>query len=106
MKKMLLALTTGLLLITSCGQSDSIIIEQKVEISCGQCNFNMDGNACDLAIRIGDNTYFTDGSSIDDHGNSHATDGFCSVIRKAIVSGEIKNERFIASEIEILPAKN
>jgi len=94
------------MLITSCGQDESKITNQKVEISCGQCNFDLEGNTCDLAIRIGDKAYFADGSSIDDHGDAHAEDGFCSVIREAVVSGEIKKERFVVSEIEMAPSTN
>jgi hypothetical protein len=76
---------------------------QIVEVSCGECNFGMKGKSCDLAVRIDGKTYFVDGTKIDDHGNAHAKDGFCEVIRKAKVTGEIVNNRFQATTFILLP---
>lgn len=58
---------------------------QTVEASCGQCQFKLEGKGCDLAVRIGEKAYFVDGTSIDQHGDAHASDGFCEAIRKAEV---------------------
>ncbi|MCB9858947.1 MAG: hypothetical protein H6815_00720 [Phycisphaeraceae bacterium] len=63
----------------------------------------MEGSGCDLAVRIDDVAYFVDGTAIDDHGDAHATDGFCNAIRYAKVKGEIVAGRFRASEFELLP---
>ncbi|MEZ0005226.1 hypothetical protein ABH942_000577 [Flavobacterium sp. 28YEA47A] len=76
---------------------------QIVEASCGQCKFGMKGHGCDLAVRIDGKPYFVDGTGIDDHGDSHADDGFCSKIRKAEVTGEVKNNRFVATSFKLLP---
>ncbi|WP_281237960.1 MULTISPECIES: DUF6370 family protein [Flavobacterium] len=76
---------------------------QIVEVSCGECNFGMKGKSCDLAVRIDGKTYFVDGTKIDDHGDAHAKDGFCEVIRKAEVTGEIINNRFQATTFILLP---
>ncbi len=65
-----------------------------VEASCGQCNFGMKGNSCDLAVRINGKAYIVDGTKIDDHGDAHAADGFCMAIKKAEVVGEIVGDRF------------
>ncbi|MBA9072853.1 hypothetical protein GGR22_000979 [Flavobacterium gossypii] len=78
---------------------------QIVEASCGQCQFGMKGHGCDLAVRIDGKPYFVDGTGIDDHGDSHAGDGFCSKIRKAEVVGEVKNNRFVATSFKLLPEK-
>ncbi|WP_277016450.1 DUF6370 family protein [Flavobacterium lindanitolerans] len=78
---------------------------QIVEASCGQCQFGMKGHGCDLAVRIDGKPYFVDGSGIDDHGDAHASDGFCSKIRKAEVTGEVKNNRFVATSFKLLPEK-
>lgn len=78
---------------------------QIVEASCGQCQFNMKGNSCDLAVKIEGKAYFVDGTSIDSHGDAHAKDGFCSTIRKAKVTGKIENDRFIATTFVLLPEK-
>lgn len=76
---------------------------QIVEASCGQCQFNMDGYGCDLAVRIDGKSYFVDGSSLDGHGDAHAEDGFCSTVRKAEVVGNIVDNRFKATSFKLLP---
>jgi len=74
-----------------------------VEASCGQCNFGLTGNDCDLAVRINNKAYFVDGTNIDDHGDAHAKDGFCSAVRKANVQGKIVNNRFVATYFQLVP---
>lgn len=76
---------------------------QIVEVSCGECNFGLKGKSCDLAVRIDGKAYFVDGTHIDDHGDSHAKDGFCETIRKAKVTGEIVNDRFKVTSFTLLP---
>ncbi|WP_264519694.1 DUF6370 family protein [Flavobacterium sp. N1994] len=79
---------------------------QIVEAACGQCQFGMKSKGgCDLAVRIDGKSYFVDGTDINKHGDAHATDGFCSAIRKAEVVGEVKNDRFVVSSFKLLPAK-
>lgn len=86
---------------TSKAAADSL---QIVEASCGQCKFGMkDKKGCDLAVRINDISYFVDGTSIDKHGDAHADDGFCNSIRKAKISGQIVNNRFVATSFALLP---
>ena len=67
---------------------------QIVEASCGQCQFKLKAEGCDLAVRIDGKAYFVDGTEIDSHGDAHASDGFCKAIRKARVQGEIVDNRF------------
>ena len=74
---------------------------QLVEASCGQCQFHMAGKGCDLAVRINGKSYFVDGTSINDHGDAHAKDGFCEAIRKANVQGEIVDNRFKATYFKL-----
>ena len=76
---------------------------QIVEASCGQCKFGMKGKSCDLAVRINGKAYFVDGTKIDDHGDAHASDGFCEKIRKAEVKGTVINNRFVATYFKVLP---
>ena len=78
---------------------------QTVEASCGMCQFGMKAKDCSLAVRIDGKSYFVDGTSIDEHGDAHAKDGFCEAIRKAEVQGEIVNNRFVATYFKILPLK-
>ncbi len=84
-------------------QIDSSKIEQIVEVSCGQCQFNITTQAgCDLAVKINGKTYFVDGTKIDEHGDAHADDGFCKAIRKATVKGKIVNDRFKATYFKLI----
>ena len=70
-------------------------VNQVVEAACGQCQFEMTENSgCDLAVRIDGKSYFVDGTNIHEHGDAHADDGFCEVIRSANVKGEIIEGRF------------
>lgn len=78
---------------------------QIVEVSCGECQFGMKGKGCDLAVRIDGKSYFVDGTKIDDHGDSHAKDGFCETIRKAEVTGTIVDNRFKVVTFNLLPEK-
>ncbi len=73
-----------------------------VEASCGQCNFDLPGDGCDLAVRIDGKAYFVDGTSIDEHGDAHAADGMCNAIRKARVEGDVSEGRFQATFFELL----
>jgi len=74
-----------------------------VETSCGQCQFDLPGDSCDLAVRVGDTAWFVTGTSIDEHGDAHATDGFCNSIRQARVSGHVEEGRFFVTKFELLP---
>jgi Family of unknown function (DUF6370) len=78
---------------------------QIVEASCGECNFKMQGKGCELAVRINGKSYFVDGTSIDDHGDAHGSEGFCEAIRKAEVQGEIVNNRFKATYFKLVEEK-
>jgi Family of unknown function (DUF6370) len=75
---------------------------QIVEAACGECQFKMDGKGCNLAVRIKGKSYFVDGTSIDEHGDAHADDGFCKAIRKAEVKGAVVKNRFKVSYFKIL----
>ena len=82
--------------------SDKKIISGIYEVSCGQCNFGLEGNSCDLAIRIDGEAYFVKGTDIDNHGDAHAINGFCNSIRKAKVEGTINNNVFKSTSFELL----
>ena len=75
---------------------------QFVEASCGQCQFGMTAKGCDLAVRIDGKSYFVDGTKIDEHGDSHAKDGFCEAIRKAEVKGAVVGDRFKVTYFKLL----
>ena len=75
---------------------------REVDVSCGQCQFGMPGNGCDLAVRIDGQVYYVDGSSIDDHGDAHAEDGLCNCVRRGVVSGQVEAGRFVVSEMNLV----
>jgi hypothetical protein len=75
---------------------------QVVDAACGQCRFGLKGKGCDLAIRLDSVAYFVDGTSIDQHGDAHASDGFCNAIRKAEVQGEVVDNRFNVTYFKLM----
>ena len=82
---------------------NNISINQVVEAACGQCQFRMtEKSGCDLAVKIDGKSYFVDGTTIHDHGDAHADDGFCRAIRQAEVKGEIIDGRFKAETFTII----
>jgi hypothetical protein len=74
-----------------------------VEASCGQCQFGLPGDGCDLAVRIEGAGYYVDGSGIDDHGDAHGAEGLCNAIREADVVGSVVDGRFVASSFVLRP---
>lgn len=94
-------------LIYSCGSvKERTSINQTANVSCGICNFDMTGDACDLAIEINGKYYYTIGSGIDEHGDSHAEDGFCNAIRQAHVVGELRHGVFYIESLTLIPNEN
>lgn len=75
-----------------------------VEAACGECKFGLKGDDCDLAIRVNGHSYFVEGVNPDFLGNAHATNGICETIRQALVTGAVKEGRFVATSFERLPA--
>lgn len=73
-----------------------------VDASCGECNFDMEGKSCDLAVRINGKAYFVDGVSISAYGHPHDKHGFCVAVRKAEVQGDTINGRFKATYFKLL----
>ncbi len=76
-----------------------------VEASCGQCNFGLKGNGCNIAVRMGDKAYYADGVDKKSIGDEHGKDGICIVVRKAKVKGEVVGDRFVATHFELLPVE-
>jgi hypothetical protein len=61
---------------------------------------------CDLAVRLEGKSYFVDGFTMKQLGDAHANDGMCEVVRKARITGELRDGRFTATSFELLPAHN
>ena len=75
-------------------------IEGNVLISCGMCNFMNGDNDCAIAIKVGRDVLSLRDVGIDDHGDSHAKDGYCNVIKKVYVEGRVRGKTFIANKME------
>ena len=75
---------------------------QIVKTACGECVFGKQGTGCQLAVKIKGKVYFVEGTTIDDHGDEHAEDGFCNTQRKAKVSGKIVGDKFVATSFELV----
>jgi len=90
----------SLLIFLSCAQQKDK--KHVAEISCGQCQFNIDGEGCSLAVRFNDKAYYVNGFTIDDFGDAHDEHtGFCNVIRKGKIKGIIEDGIFIASALTL-----
>lgn len=82
--------------------SNDGVVSGFVLASCGMCNFGMDSKAgCSLAIKIGESTYQVKGTTIDDHGDSHAKEGFCNAVSVASVVGNVKENSFFVESFQI-----
>ena len=73
-----------------------------LETACGQCQFGLPGESCDLAIRLDGKAYFVDGTDIDSHGDAHSNDGFCNAVRMAKVQGELEGDRFKVTYLQLI----
>ena len=110
--KILFSISTMLLLIscnpksannTELQKGKDLYINQVVEAACGQCQFGMtEKSGCDLAVQIDGESYFVDGTNIHEHGDAHADDGFCEVIRRATVNGKIVDGRFKSESFTLI----
>ena len=84
-------------------KGNNMSINQVVDAACGQCQFGItEKSGCDLAVKIDGKSYFVDGTTIHDHGDAHADDGFCQAIRQAEVKGEIIDGRFKAESFTLV----
>lgn len=108
-KRIIVSVATLFCFVSVQAQKNDVSIPDKtkkiqiVETSCGQCQFGLKSKkGCDLAVRIEDKAYFVEGTKIDDHGDAHASDGFCEAIRKAEVQGQVVGDKFKVTYFKLL----
>ena len=77
----------------------------QVKAACGQCQLELPGYGCDLAVVVDNKAYFVANGDIDAHGDAHAADGLCTTIREAEVSGAVVEGKFTATYFKLLPVK-
>ncbi len=85
------------------GKIDPSLKLDTLEVACGMCQFEMSGNDCALAARVKTRTYYVEGTHIDKHGDAHAKDGFCNMIRKAEVQGGFSGDKYKVTYFKLLP---
>ena len=95
-------------LLAGCTTPKPVVLSQPtvVDFACGECLFHMKGDGCDLAVRVDGHAYYVEGVDESKLGDAHAKDGICSVVRKARVTGAVKDGRFVATSFEVLPASD
>ena len=77
---------------------------QTVEAGCATCIYEMkDVTGCKLAVKIDGKAYLVSGKTMDDLGDAHADDGLCNIARKAEVTGKLEGDRFVATQMALLP---
>jgi len=80
------------------------VAARTVEAGCASCIFNMEGvSGCKLAVKIDGKAYLVTGTEIDDHGDAHGPAGLCVTARKALVTGKVEGEKFVATSFELEP---
>ena len=81
-------------------------VNRIVDPSCAKYQFNKK-NDKDwlLAVEIYSDIYFFEVTTIDDHGDAHARDAFCNVVRKAHIEGAIENDKFYPENFRVLNYK-
>ncbi len=74
-----------------------------VTVGCGMCQLGKkDDKGCNWTVQLDDTPYTLEGPVPHDH-DSHAPDGICKAKRKAVVDGELKGGKFVATRFELLP---
>ena len=110
---LILAAVLPALFLVGCKKSDETTTKapaadaattQTVEAGCATCIYDMkDVTGCKLAVKIDGKAYLVSGKSIDDLGDAHAEDGLCNIARKAEVTGKLEGDRFVATQMALLP---
>lgn len=79
-------------------------IENKiVQTGCGMCMFKAkSAKSCSVYVKIDDQFYETVGVDKKVTGTGHEADGYCEVIKKARISGEIKRGKFYATSFSYI----
>ena len=102
-RSLLLATLVGCAGAPVSGPRNALVFDDAfVQAACGECQFGLEGEGCDLAVRLGDRAWFVDGTAIDDHGDAHAADGFCNAVRRARVSGRVVDGRLVVTSFALV----
>lgn len=77
-------------------------IENKVlDAGCAMCMFKeKSAKGCAMAVKIDGKVYNVEGINKKKFGEMHSDDGYCKVMKKAVVSGTVKNGKFYATHFK------
>lgn len=101
----------GVMLGACGGNGDETVILEEAHVACARCVFRMDESrlvgapGCPWAIEVNGEHHLLYGPVPQDHFN-HGPDGICNMRRQAKVEGTLRNDKFIASAVELLPAQD
>ena len=77
------------------------IQKRTVDAACGMCQFKIKSDkGCAMAVKIDGKIYQVEGLDEKTYGDAHAETGYCNMMKKAIVSGEIKKGKFYATSFK------
>lgn len=88
---------------SAAGKLDPSKPTDTLDVACGMCQFEMKGEDCALAARLKDRSYYIEGTHIDSHGDAHAKDGFCNMVRRAVVQGGVAGDKYKVTYFKLLP---
>ena len=72
-----------------------------VDAACAMCQFKVKTDkGCAMAVKIDGKIYLVEGIDKKVFGEMHSDDGYCKVMKKAVVSGEIKRGKFVATSFK------
>ncbi|MEE9383877.1 MAG: DUF6370 family protein [Nannocystaceae bacterium] len=76
-----------------------------IKVACGSCVFKMEGaKGCPWAAEIDGEHYLIEGRApADGEHDSHADDGMCKVAREAVVTGELRADKLVVTQMDLLP---
>ena len=87
---------------TAKAKSDNNVSVKGADFACGLCFFSMKSSSCAPAIKIDQQMHWVDGMEID-HADMHKPGGICMSLRQANAEGVLKNGRFKAETVQLLP---
>ena len=74
------------------------IQNQTVDAACAMCQFKVKTDkGCAMAVKIDGKVYLVEGMDKKTFGDMHSANGYCKIMKKAVVSGEIKKGKFYAT---------
>ncbi|MCZ2084102.1 MAG: hypothetical protein LC112_07490 [Flavobacteriales bacterium] len=77
------------------------IQNQTVDAACAMCQFKVKTDkGCAMAVKIDGKVYLVEGMDKKAFGEMHSDDGYCKIMKKAVVTGEIKKGKFYATSFK------